>query len=242
MGILDIFGGGSPEQKAKKLKAKVTQKYGDVTARQKAINQLGEMKTPEAVRTLLARFTINVEPATVDADEKDHVFDLIKGFGQDAVPPLKEFLTKSDAASSWAVRLLQELVSEEELISIALDVLRKVGPEYTRDPEKKVVLIHFLTGKADPRIGPELVPFIEDPSDEVKLAAISALGPLKFEGAREPLLKLITDPEAARRVKAAAIPAVSQSEFGVQGYREKIEAALSDPYFVDKSGVIKKRG
>ena len=47
MGILDIFGGKSPER-ATKLKAKVIQKYGGPEARQKAIQQLGEMEFPEA--------------------------------------------------------------------------------------------------------------------------------------------------------------------------------------------------
>jgi HEAT repeat protein len=242
VGILDIFGGGSPEEKARKLKPKVTQKYGDPSVRQKAITQLGDMKSPEAVRALLARFTITVEPGSIDADEKDHVFEVIKAFGQGAVEPVKDFLFRSDAASSWAVRILEALVTEEELVSICLEALRKIGNEYTRDPEKKVVLVRFLTGKSDGRIAPALVPFLEDPSDDVKLAVIASLGPLKHEGAREPLLKLLTSEETARRVKSAVVPALVESEFGVQGYREKVEQNLSDPYFVDKSGLVKKRG
>ena len=111
MGILDFFGGGSPEEKARKLKPKLGQKYGDPTVRQKAIHQLGEMKHPEAVRVLMHRFTISVEPQSIDADEKDHVFELVKAFGDVAVEPVKEFLQRSDSASSWAVRILTDLVS-----------------------------------------------------------------------------------------------------------------------------------
>ncbi len=242
MGILDFFGGGSPEEKAKKLRPKLAQKYGDPTVRQKAIHQLGEMKNPEAVRVLMTRFTLTIDPHSIDADEKDHVFELVKGFGEMAVDPVKEFLQKSDAASSWAVRILEDLVSEEALVTICLEVLKKIGPEYTRDPEKKVVLIHFLTEKGDPRIGPALVPFLEDPSDDVKIAAIAAVGPLKLEEARGPLLGLVTSDDSARRVRSAAIQAVHEGGFGVQGHREKVEAALSDPWFVDKAGQIKKRG
>ncbi len=43
-------------------------------------------------------------------------------------------------------------------------------------------------------------------------------------------------------MKTAAIAALHQSGFGVQGYREKLEALLTDPYFVDKAGQVKKRG
>ncbi len=209
MGLLDIFGGSGPE-KAKKLRAKVTQKYGDPTVRQKAITQLGEMKIPEAVPSLLARFTITVEPLTTDSDEKEHVLELVKGFGQGAIGPITEFLRRSEQASSWAIRLLSDLLPEPEVIGIAVEQLKKLGSEYARDPEKKMVLIQFVTGKADPRIAS--------------------------------MLHLLTAPETARRVQTAVVGALHESGFGVQGYREKVEALLSDPYFVDKGGLVKKRG
>jgi HEAT repeat protein len=242
LGILDIFGGGSPEEKARKLKGRATQKYGDAQTRQKALRQLGEIKHPEAVRVLMARFALTVEPQSTDAEEKDGVFDLVKAFGKDAVAPVREFLEKNDAATSWAVRILEALIPEKELVGVAVDNLGRIGPEYTRDPEKKIVLIQYLSGHEDERIAPALVPFLDDPSDDVKIAAISALGPRRHEPAREPLLQLATGDDSARRVKTAAIAALHQGEFGVQGYREKVESMLSDPWFVDKSGLIKKRG
>lgn len=241
MGILDIFS-RSEADKALKLKAKVNQKYGDPTVRQKAIAQLGELKAKEAVSVLLTRFTFSVDPQTTDADEKDHVFQLVTRLGRDALEPVVEFLQRSDQASSWAVRILEAIVPEPELVGIVTDVLNQLGSTYTRSPEKKVVLLQHLEGKDDPRIAPAVLPFIEDMSDDVKLAALKTLGPLKHEPAREPMLNLLTAEETARRVKTAAIAALHDSGFGVQGYREKVEALLSDPYFVDRSGVIKKRG
>ncbi len=151
MGLFDFFGGSGPE-KALKLKPKVTQKYGDPASRQKAIQQLGEMKFPEAVSVLLSRFTLTVEPLTTDADEKEHVFELIKGFDKDAIAPIQEFLRKSDQATSWALRLLGDLLPEPEVIGICVDTLTHLSSHYTRDPEKKVVLLHHVTGKEDPRI------------------------------------------------------------------------------------------
>jgi HEAT repeat protein len=134
------------------------------------------------------------------------------------------------------------LLAEPELIAVCVEQLQKLGATYTRDPEKKIVLIHFLTGKQDPRIAPALVAFLEDMSDDVKIASLKALSPLKFEPAREPMLKLLTAEETARRVQTAAIAALHESGFGVQGYREKVESLMPEPYFVDKAGVIKRRG
>ena len=47
--------------------------------------------------------------------------------------------------------------------------------------------------------------------------------------------------ETAKRVQTAALSAIAESEFTVQGYREKVEARLSPGWFVDKAGAVKKR-
>jgi HEAT repeat protein len=241
MGIFDIFGGGSGPEKALKLKPKVTQKYGDPASRQKAIQQLGEMKHPEAISVLLARFTITVEPLTTDADEKEHVFELIKAFGQDAIGPIKDFLRKSDQATSWGLRLLGELLPESEVIGICVDTLHYLSTQYSRDPEKKVVLLHHVTGKQDPRVAPVVLSYLEDMSDDVKIAALKALAPLKHEPAREPILRVLTADETARRVQTVALATLQESGFGVQEYRAKVEPLLVEPYTLDKNGVVQRR-
>ncbi len=240
MGIFDFLSGSGPD-KALKLKPKITQKYGDPSSRQKAIQQLGEMKYPEAVTVLLARFTVTVDPLTTDADEKEHVFELIKGFGQDAIAPIKDFLRKSEQATSWAVRLLEDLLPEQESLGVFVETLGHLSNHYTRDPEKKVVLLHHVTGKQDPRVAPAVLPFLEDMSDDVKIAALKALGSLQHEPAREPILQLLTAPETARRVQTAALATLQESGFGVQGFREKVEPLLVEPYVLDKGGVVVKR-
>ena len=241
MGILDFLGGSGPK-KALKLKAKVTQKYGDPLARQKAIQQLGEMDIPEALSVLLSRFTITVEPQTTDADEKDQAFELVRGRGAAAVPSITDFLARTDLASSWAVRLLAALLPEPEVVGILVAQLRTLAQGYTRNPEKRLVLLNWLAGKDDPRIAPAVQPFLEDMADDVRIAALHTLGPLKHPPAREPMLQLLTAPETGRRVQVAAVEALAESGFGVQGFREKVEALLPEGFFVDKAGVLKRRG
>ena len=240
MGIFDFLGGSGPE-KAIKLKTKVTQKYGDPLVRQKALVQLGEMRIPEAAATLLSRFTVSVEPQTTDADEKERAFELLGEMGEIAVTPVKDFVRRSQQGTAWGLRILEKLVSPDEVIAFCVAELEKLGSEYTRDPEKKVVLIGFLEGKTDPRIAPVLVPFLEDLADDVKIVALRGLGPLKLEAAREPMLKLLTAPDTAKRVQMTALAALEASGFGVQGYRERVEALLSEPYFVDRAGLVHRR-
>jgi hypothetical protein len=226
MGIFDFLGGSGPA-KALKLKAKVTQKYGDPVARQKAIQQLGEMQFPEALMVLLSRFTITVEPQTTDAA---------------AVPSVTDFLARTDLASSWAVRLLTALLPEPEVVGVLVAQLHKLAQGYTRSPEKRLVLLDWLSGKDDPRIAPAVLPFLEDMADEVRIAALHTLGPLKYPEAREPMLTLLTAPETGRRVQVAAVEALAESGFGVQGFREKVEALVPESFFVDKAGLLKRRG
>jgi HEAT repeat protein len=123
-----------------------------------------------------------------------------------------------------------------------VDHLRELGEVYTRDPEKKLVLLHESESLEDPHLAPTVLPFLEDMADDVKIAALRALGPRAYPEAREPMLKLLTAPETARRVQTAAVEAIARSGFGVQGYREKVESLLPEPFFVDKAGILKRRG
>jgi HEAT repeat protein len=242
MGLLDFLGGGTPADKAAKLKSKVTQKYGDPATRQQAISKLGEMKSPEAIAVLMHRFTLTVDPHTTDADEKEHVFEIICSLKDEAVGPVKDFLKRSDTASSWALKVLEEILPNDQVIGIACDELKRLGAEYTRDPEKKVVLMGYLEGKDDPRIADVVVPLLADMSDDVKMAALKNLAPRKYEPAREKMLELLIGEETAKRVQTAALDAIATSEFTVQGYREKVEKRLSEGWHLDKAGALKKRG
>ncbi|GMU61455.1 MAG: hypothetical protein AMXMBFR34_32180 [Myxococcaceae bacterium] len=242
MGFLDFFGGGTPADKAKRLKPKVTQKYGDAATRQKAIDELGKLKSPDAVPVLMQRFTFAVDPQTTDAEEKQAVYEFICALEDEALAPVKDFLKTSDVASSWALKILEAILPREQVIGVVTDELKRLGAEYTRDPEKKEVLLHFLEGTADERIGPVALPFLNDMSDDVKMCALKTIASVKFEPAREGLLALLVTEDTAKRVQTACVMALVDTGFTVQGYREKVEARLPEGTYVDKSGVVKRRG
>lgn len=242
MGLFDLFGGGTPAEKAQKAKAKITQKFGEASPRQSAIADLAKLKSPDTVPVLMLRFTFVVDPQTTDADEKENVFQIITALGEPAVPHVVEFLKKNDSASSWAVKILDEVLETPQVIGLVTDELTRLGAEYTRDPEKKQVLLHWLEGHHDERVGPALLPFLNDMSDDVKLAALKTLASLKYEPMREPLLTLATGEETAKRVQTACLQALADTGFQTQGFQKKIETLVREPYVLEKSGLVKKRG
>jgi HEAT repeat protein len=140
------------------------------------------------------------------------------------------------------MRLLRDILPADQYVTAVVEHLRQLAEAYTRDPEKKLVLLHEAESLDDSRIAPTVLPFLDDMADDVKIGGLRALGPRAYPEAREPMLKLLTAPETARRVQTAAIEAIALSGFGVQGYREKVESLLPEPFFVDKAGILKRRG
>src|SRR5205085_2566025 len=113
----------------------------------------------------------------------------------DAIEPVKDYLRRADTGSSWAIRIFSGILPEAEVISIVVDYLKEIGPQYMRNPEKKLVLLQFLEGKDDPRIAATVAPMLEDMVDDVKVQVLKILAPLKYEPAREAILHLATAEE-----------------------------------------------
>ena len=241
MGIFGIFQKASAAERAQKLKSKLFQKYGDPLNRQKAIENLAKEQTSEAIGVLLLRFTFVVEPQTTDADEKDNVFEIVTDAKEIAVAPVREFFTKNEQASSWMLRILEKLLPRPEVTAIVQEELGRLGTTYTRDPQKKQVLLQFMGESGDASSGAIIRQFLGDMSDDVKLAAVKALATLKDKDSREAILALLVEEETGKRVQHACIEALADAELPVTGFREKVEARLQEGFIIERSGLIKRR-
>lgn len=244
MGALDFF---SKQNKLKRLGKRLTEKFGPPENRQKAIETLVDLGTPEALSTLLLRFTIVSDSRITDADEKERVVQHLIDAGEDALGPLKDFL-RQKVQVAWPLKVLSELLPADEVLALVLAELTRLGQEYARDPEKRVQLIGWLLEhhpEADARIAPALIPFLSDMSDDVKLATVRGLTQHLGDGAREPLLLALVDPEQSARVRAELLGAAAQLGLAVQDHRARVEAVVAEigngQYFVDKAGVVRKR-
>ena len=190
---------------------------------------------------LLQRFTVHVDPSIVDNEQKQWVCDALAEAGEVAVEPIRTFIIKQDIAPSWALKALERIA--EEVVDAILAALERVGPEYTRDPEKKITLLRHLEPSPDDRIAVRVLPFLEDPSEDVRIATLHVLHTRTDELFREPIIRLLEKAvtEKSERLRRAAAEALVKTGTSVKGYRPAVEAALPPGYSVDKEGKVKSK-
>jgi len=242
MGLLDMLGMGGPEAKVRRLQKKAMQKFGPAENRQGAIEELGELKTEAAIDALLSRYTFRVDPGITDDDEKARVLALVTQAGEVALAPVKRFISSRDEIS-WPLRALEGLLPEAEVVKFLVEVATKIGGEYSRVPEKKVLLLHALSAHRSPEIAPAVLPFLDDMDDEVQIAAAEVIVKQQHPAGREPLIQhFLKAHEASNaRVREALSGLLADSGWDVKGYTPKVEAALPQGYKLDSRGKVLRK-
>jgi hypothetical protein len=249
MGLFGLF--GSKEERAKgalkKLAKRITERYGPPENRQKAIEQLGDMGTPEALSTLCLRFTIRSEPGITDDEEKETTRRILVDARERAVGPIREFLRREEDGVAWGLRALAEILRDEEVLEIVVGELAHLGTVYTRDPEKKLVLLTWLrehhVGARGPQVESALLPLLEDFSDDVRIGATRALVAVSpGDRARDALIQLLLRDKDNARVRGEVLEGMATLGADVKGHRPSVEPLLVEPFFLDREGRVKKRG
>jgi hypothetical protein len=249
MGLFDLFGSKEEREQShlRKLGKKVTEKYGPPENRQKVIDQLGEMGTPAALSVLCLRFTVRTEPGITDDEEKESARQILVDAGEKAVAPVEAFVCEQESGIAWGLRALAALVPPERVVEVVTKELTRLGRAYTRDPEKKLVLLTWLQEHhpdvRSPEVEAALLPLLEDFSDDVRIGATRALvGVGPSEPAREALIQLLLRDRDNARVRGEVLDALARLGADVKGFRPSVEALLVEPYYLDREGQVKKRG
>jgi HEAT repeat protein len=248
MGLFGLFGSKEQRDKAtlRKLAKKVTERYGPPENRQKAIEQLGELGTPEALETLCRRFTVRVEPGITDDEEKASARQILVEARDAAVGPVERFVTEQEEGVAWGLRVLSEVAPAAKVVEVVLRELSRLGRTYTRDPDKKLTLLTWLrehhAGAGGAEVEAALLPLLEDFSDDVRISAARALASLApGEPARDALIQLLLRDRDNARVRGEVLDALAALGADVKGHRPSVEALLVEPFFLDREGRVKKR-
>ena len=147
MGFLDWFSkDGRDERAREKNAARVINKYAQSPDRMKAMQELRDDGSAEALYALMRRFGMMYDKTIEDEQEKEWAFEGLVEKGAAALPALKKYMISADSIS-WPLRLLDKVVDTKEgQIDVIAEVLERHEPGYERDPTKKIQLLTHLGG------------------------------------------------------------------------------------------------
>jgi len=156
MGLFDRFKSARPEKPG--VKANAAAKWADRVEkrvqnydRQEAIEALAQMGTPEAAEVLLKRFTFHMDPSITDQEEKEAAFRGVLKAGKDALEPVRAFAAKAESLA-WPMKIVRELVDEEEYVGELLRWLSRWDTEYSKFVDAKVQILTALEDHKGPSI------------------------------------------------------------------------------------------
>jgi hypothetical protein len=228
MGLKDLLFGGA-EGKLRRHIARAKNKDAQSADRFSSLEVLRDDGSPDAVLGLLGRFTIRYDKSIEDEQEKDWVFEQLSAMGPKIVPQVQQHVRNADSIA-WGLKVLHDIASADEQWPVLADLCERNDNTYTRDPSKKIQLLHYLGEQSDPRCGQALVPYLEDMDEGVRFTTVEGLLHHKqIEAAREPLLKLLVNPkEESRRIKKRIVDGFADLAWDVKGFSGTVEELLSD--------------
>jgi len=244
MGLFDRFKGGA---KKRGSRANPASKWADRMERrvqnydrQEAIQALAEMASVEAVEVLLKRFTFHMDPSITDQEEKDSAFRGILRAGKEAIQPVRAFAAKAESLA-WPMKIMHELVSEDEYVEELLRWLSRWDTEYAKFVDPKVQILAALEEHKHPSIREEVERFIEDVNEPARFHAVSALLAQDDAAAVPALVSLVSDEESVRVRNKVGEGLASRGWVIPAEARDALARALSPAFTVDPAGRVLKR-
>ncbi len=199
--------------------------------RMEAIQELAEMKTPDAAAALLKRFTFVIDPSITDQEEKEIAFQGVVAAGSDCVPAVIEFCgvcIKKGEPITWLLKVLRELLEDDGYEEAVIDLLGLFDTEYARNVEPKVQLIQALEEIVSPEVRAAVAPFLEDVNETVRFHAVATTFAQNERETIPELVKLL-EAEESVRVKNKVAEGLSFREWAIpEELRDAVAKALRE--------------
>jgi HEAT repeat protein len=238
MGLFDVFKGGGGG--LSKHIARVANKRAQKHERWESIQALAADGSEEAIRALLTRFTIKVDPSITDGEEKNEAFRGVVRQGEAAVGPVRDFLRSSESLA-WPLKILREIQSQQEVTATLLELLSTMDTEYERDPQKKIDLIASFEETKDPCIVEAVSRFLGDMNETVRFHTVGAiLHQDEAEAARSALAGVLLNEESVR-VRMRILDGFIDRGWTLEEVKDEASKQLPSGYTLGKKGEVRKR-
>ncbi|HEY8075081.1 MAG TPA: HEAT repeat domain-containing protein [Labilithrix sp.] len=244
MGFFDRFKKKSEGEQKASAAAKwgeAINKKAQTYDRQEAINELCKILTADAAEALLRRFTFVIDPSITDQEEKEVAYEGVIACGKEAIEPIRKFAAKAESLT-WPMKMLKELVPQEELIDELLGWLAKWDTDYSKFIDPKLQILQALEDYESPKIREAVEPFLEDVNEPARFHAVGATLAQKDAASIPALLKLLLD-EESNRVKAKVLDGFVANAWSVpEDQRDEVRKVLPYQFGIDGEGKVKKTG
>ena len=206
MGLFDLFkGGGKGGSERPGKAASVVQKFAETAAnkraqgveRQEALGKLAGLRSVEAVPALLKRFTFHIDPSITDEEEKQIAFHGILDVGAEALEPVRAFAAKAESLS-WPMRIVKELVSEDDYVREVIGWLEKWDTEYSKFIDPKLQILAALADHKHSAIRVAAERFLEDVNEPARFHAVAAVFVQEEQASIPALVKALIAEESFR--------------------------------------------
>ena len=178
MGLFDLFkkkeGATASSSNVAKWADRVSDKRAQAYDRQEALALLADLKTEEAARALLRRFTFATDPSITDQEEKETAFEGIIAAGQEALAPVRDFAKKAESLA-WPIRVFKTLLSQDAYLEELIKLLEPWDTEYSKFIDPKLQLLAALEDEKHPSIRGAVERFLEDTNEAARFAAVAVL-------------------------------------------------------------------
>jgi hypothetical protein len=237
MGLFDVFKGGGG---LKKHVARVANRRAQQHERWESIQVLANDGSEEALRALMTRFTVRVDPSITDGEEKNAAFQGIVKNGEAAIGPVRDFLEASDTLA-WPIKILKELQSEEEVTGTLLELLSKMDTGYQRDPQKKIDVIASLEERKDTRIVQAVARFLDDMNETVRFHAVCAIFAQDEPAEVVDALTQTLLAEESVRVRMMILDGFIEGNWKITESKDEVVKKLPTGYTLGKKGEVRKK-
>lgn len=240
-----VFGLFSKDKALKRTIEKATNKLAQQADRWAALEKLREDGSDEALFGLCKRFAVTSGNQVEDQQEKTWVVDALVGKGAVALPPLRRYL-KSAAHISYALQVLERIASKEQALELVDEIVADEPPGYTRDPERRLDLIRWLTEwkPGQPETYTRILPYVADFDQNVRVAAVDGIAEADIALTGDKLLTAFLRPEEeSGRFRRRVAEVLAAKKFALGDKAGAVTAHLVGPVagFSVDGGVLVQR-
>ena len=223
---------------------RATNKLAQQADRWGALERLKEEGSDEAILGLCKRWSITSSVGVQDEQEKAWVVDVMVEKGPAALAPMRKFM-RSAPQLSYPLKALQQIAKKDKALEIVDELLADEPPGYTRDPERKLDILRWLSelgGATAEDVVPRLLPYVGDFDENVRWSAIDGVAhfALPAEAGEKLVLALIRPEEESGRVKRRIAELLAEKQIPLGAHADKVPTVLVGPVagFSVKNGVL----